>query len=512
MSVLSIRNPFLLRRLMALALPILFAVPTHAQQAGGVADSGARVQLVRAVVGAKGEQREGTFVMTDPRSTFYVPDDREVIVYFVWQGALGTHHCEGSVRGPDGQFATMSSFNYNATQPRFAGFWRMPLSDSATAGIWVFEAHVDGEVAGQVSFQVVPGTKPVNLPAERVLPTTAEIYKLAVAASVAIESLDSTGKTMKQGSGIFFKEGLILTSFRVIEGASSLKIHLANGQQVPVTGLLAWNRRQDWAVFGAGSSSQTPLRIADAKSWTIGDRCFWLDVNPDGSRIIRDGQVVGLESPYPWGDRINISGIYNRAGVGGPLLNEQGQLIGVLGGTLPGALLLDPGSDIINTTPDLNMSVLGGIAVAANLLPASVPAAAKPLAELASSGEMMPFVSDSKIVAFGLLSDGPKPGEKPNTVGQHVWKSTFQKRDNSAAVIIDFANNANVKATVTLMLYDLDNHVIATGKPEKLNIGKGQSTERTWGVPFTNLNAGYYRLDVVIGDGVAWRQFFRLTD
>jgi len=86
-----------------------------APQAGGVAPSASEIRLVRTVVGAKGEQRSGTFIMTEPRSVFYVPDDREVVVYFVWEGPKGTHHCEGSVRGPNGQFATMSSFDYVAT-------------------------------------------------------------------------------------------------------------------------------------------------------------------------------------------------------------------------------------------------------------------------------------------------------------------------------------------------------------------------------------------------------------
>jgi hypothetical protein len=73
-----------------------------AQQAGGVTPSGSQVRLVRSVVGSKGEQRNGSFVMTEPRSMFYVPEDREVIVYFEWEGAKGTHHCEGSVRGRAG--------------------------------------------------------------------------------------------------------------------------------------------------------------------------------------------------------------------------------------------------------------------------------------------------------------------------------------------------------------------------------------------------------------------------
>jgi hypothetical protein len=65
----------------AFALLIL-ALPLRAQQAGGLAAAPSPVRMVRSIVGAKGEQRNGSFVMTDPRSTFYVPDDHEVIVYF----------------------------------------------------------------------------------------------------------------------------------------------------------------------------------------------------------------------------------------------------------------------------------------------------------------------------------------------------------------------------------------------------------------------------------------------
>jgi hypothetical protein len=119
--------------------------------------------MIRSVVGAKGEQRNGSFVMTEPRSVFYIPEDREVIVYFEWEGPKGNHRCEGMVKRPSGQFATMTSFEY-ATQPRFAGYWKMPLSDSTPTGNWIFESHVDGELAGQATFQVVSNTKPADLP------------------------------------------------------------------------------------------------------------------------------------------------------------------------------------------------------------------------------------------------------------------------------------------------------------------------------------------------------------
>ena len=487
-----------------------------AQQAGGLTPSGPTVKVVRAIVGAKGEQRNGSYVMTDPRSIFYVPDDREVIVYFEWESGKGNHHCEGMVRGPNGQFASMSSFDYNATQPRFAGYWKVPLSESTTAGAWVFESHVDGEAAGQLSFQVVPGAKPENLAKERVLPTTAEIYKSAVSSSVMIEGLDSTGKSAKRGTGFLLKEGVVTTSFRVVEGVSSVRIVFPDGKEIKTDQLLGWSRRQDWAAIPTGPSSGHPLKFAEEKSWNIGDHCYWIDVKPDGSRIIAGGDIVGLESPSPWGDRINISGLYNRAALGGPLLNEQGQVVGMLGGTLPGTLLTVQGTEIQNSTPDLNLDAIGGIAIGGTLLHASLPTTTTSLSELLAKGEMMPLLTDSHLVLFGLLSDGPKvlskSGAKKHAPTERNWKVTFQKRDVSAAVILSFSNNESVKTSSTIKLYDIENHVIAAGKPEKLNIGRGEPAERTWGIPLETLVSGIYRVDISVGEAVVWRQYFQVTD
>jgi len=169
-------------------------------------------------------------------------------VYFEWEGPKGNHHCEGMVKGPSGQFATMTSFEYNAAQPRFAGYWKMPLSDSTPTGNWIFESHVDGELAGQATFQVVSNTKPADLPKAPVLPTAAEIYKLRVAASVSIDKLDATGKSLRRASG-FLTPLRVVTSFRAIEGANNLALRFSDRGDFRTDRILSWNRRQDWAIL-----------------------------------------------------------------------------------------------------------------------------------------------------------------------------------------------------------------------------------------------------------------------
>src|SRR5207249_4538911 len=161
-----------------------------AQQAGGVQAAGPKVRVVRSVAGSKGETRSGNYVILDPRTTFYVPDDRQVIVYFEWEAPKGTHHCEGTVKGPNGQLAVMSSFDYPATQSKFGGFWTMPLLESTSAGLWTFESRVDGESAGELRFEIVSAKRPAGTAKEEAPPTPAEIYSHTVAATALIERLD----------------------------------------------------------------------------------------------------------------------------------------------------------------------------------------------------------------------------------------------------------------------------------------------------------------------------------
>ena len=285
--------------------------PTQAQQAGGLAAAGPQVHVVRSIVGAKGEARNGAFVMTEPRTTFYVPDDREVIVYFEWEGVKGVHHCEGSVRGPNNEFATMSSFDYTASQPRFAGFWKVPLSESSPSGNWVFESKVDGEIAGSVTFQILAAAKPADLEKNRPIPTPAEIYRQTIASIVEIEKLDDKGHLLRKASGFCVKDGVVVTSFRSIEGATALRLRLADGKIFNHPGILAWNRRQDWALLSIDSEPVSPLHLSETKAWNIGDHCFWLSTKTDGTRILSDGQIVGTKDPSSFGERIDISGVYD---------------------------------------------------------------------------------------------------------------------------------------------------------------------------------------------------------
>jgi hypothetical protein len=61
-------------------------------------------------------------------------------------------------------------------------------------------------------------------------------------------------------------------------------------------------------------------------------------------------------------------------------------------------------------------------------------------------------------------------------------------------------------------LFDFENHPVAAGEVEKFSLKKGTAAEKNWEVPVSDLSTGIYRVDILIGDGVAWRQYFKVAD
>jgi hypothetical protein len=137
------------------------------QKSGGVAAAEPRFRLIRSVSGTKGSQKGNQYFIEDPRTVFYLPEDKQIIVYFEWEGPLGPHHLEGLWKSPEGKVVVISDFDYESKQKRFAGFWTLPLSETMSPGVWALEAHVDGEVTGSHNFQIAVAPWPAPAPQTR---------------------------------------------------------------------------------------------------------------------------------------------------------------------------------------------------------------------------------------------------------------------------------------------------------------------------------------------------------
>ena len=449
--------------------------------------------------------------MDDPRTTFHLVQDKKVIVYFEWSGPIGPHKFEGLWKNTEGKVVLISDFEFAATAPQFSGYWSMLLSGAEMPGVWTLDARIDGESAGSLSFQLVaePGTEPVSRAPVRQPLTPSDLYQKAALATVYIDKIDSKEKAITRGSGFFLDDGRLITAFQNIDGASKVRVIFPNGRALDVTQVNAFNRWQDWAILPAPASGLAGLPRAQAKSWSVGALCYYLETSTGSSRIISDTSIVGANTCPRAGDRLNLSGSPNRGAVGSPLLNEFGEVVGMMGGSLaPGTDLLE--SYLLVGSP--GGIVRDGLAVPVTLIPPA-PDQTAPVTfeDLARTGQMLPLLIGADRVEFGQFSLNLVKGQ--GTMSPNNGRQQFTHQDQKFYVYVNWASNFNFKGNAIMAVFDGDNHSLGQAKPLKLSLKSGGGiTSSSWDVPVTTLPVGVYRVDVSLGTDTVWRRFFRVTN
>lgn len=494
------------------------AASPQTQTAGGVPAAESKFRLLRSVSGTQGTQKNGKYVIQDPRTVFYVPDDHHVIVYVEWEGPLGTHHFEGVWKNPAGKVTAISEFDYEAKQSRFAGYWELLLSESAETGVWTLEARVDGEVTGTHTFQVVAAPRPASaIPPVRTPLTPAELYQRALAASVTLENSRADGERAV-ASAFYIAPGLVLTAFQVIDGAASLRAVLPDGHAVQVTEIAAWNRRQDWAILKVESAQNPILPAAKPDSWTVGDRCAFLDMAGPGDRIIVDTTIVGKNSFPGAGDRINLDRAPSNPGIGAALLNEYGEAVGVVGGSLiPGIASLE-GQRYGYPANILGAASIYHGAMATPIGLIAIPSAGAPntpLAAMASTGQFLPPLVGRQNVVYGTMTQ--QLVKENGMLRAKTEKFEFAKRDATATVFLTWTpdekhKGKKHKGKTNTRVYNIDNQMISESPASKIDLQIGKVIFWSTTLKIAGLPVGIYRVDVLVHGTPMWRTFFRVVE
>ena len=155
---------------------------------------------------------------------------------------------------------------------------------------------------------------------------------------------------LSHGSGaIVRRDGYILTSTHVVDGADQILAVLSNGREFEAEVVQA-DRRRDLAVVKIDASGMTPVRLGDLSRVHVGQWCFAVGnpfglANADGQTAFTYGNVSDLgrdlntelnagtnllEERRYYGNLIQTSAAINPGNSGGPLFNLAGEMIGVV--------------------------------------------------------------------------------------------------------------------------------------------------------------------------------------
>lgn len=187
--------------------------------------------------------------------------------------------------------------------------------------------------------------------AEKATPSVVTIYTYGKAGSTQSQSQapsttpgNGSGSSMEQalgaGSGwIFDKEGHVVTNNHVVEGADSFVVEYSDGTKVAAT-LVGTDSFQDVAVLQldlkSGETIPAVATVGDSSTMRAGDQIVAIG-SPLGefTNSVSEGIIGGLNRSLATGNGYSLAHLIQHdapispGNSGGPLLNLQGQVIGM---------------------------------------------------------------------------------------------------------------------------------------------------------------------------------------
>ena len=164
-------------------------------------------------------------------------------------------------------------------------------------------------------------------------------------AVVIITTYDATGIALLQGSGFFINANEVATSLHVIKGANQIRIETFAGTTVTVKSVVATSQEADLALLRLAEPCPNSEILQLVATPPHEGEPVMLVSSPQGSRWkITRGNVGLLWEFSGFRTRLQITAEIAPGSSGGPVLNEQGQVVGI-------AALY------VNSAEDLNFAV-----------------------------------------------------------------------------------------------------------------------------------------------------------
>lgn len=196
-------------------------------------------------------------------------------------------------------------------------------------GAWGYDEFV-GSPEAQIATST---TEAVDRPDGSVAAVAAAVMPSTVSIEAASSQLGTS-----TGSGFVIREdGYILTNNHVVEGASDITVVFSDGSEQSAE-LIGATSDYDLAVIKVNLTGLTPLVFADSDDVVVGDDTIAVGSPLGLEATVTTGIVSALHRPvtagdntegYAFIDAIQTDAAINPGNSGGPLLNSQGEVIGV---------------------------------------------------------------------------------------------------------------------------------------------------------------------------------------
>jgi hypothetical protein len=472
----------------------------------------ASILFVKSQSGPSGKIVENHFIFDESRNRFVYPQDKTLTVYFEWEAPPGNHTLSAFWKDPIGRTSSISpDIKIETKTADLNAYWIFEVNPSDRSGIWTVDIRVDGEPAGSHSFELVipepPKTEVALAPPP--LPSLDQIYASVQRSLVWIYKLDEAGRRTDTSLGFVIGRDRIATAFQSIDGTLKVEVEFADRHKTICEEVWACDRFQDWALLKVQTDQVPPLASIEGGSVPVGERYLVFNVEKEDIRVIGGVDITARRTVPGFGERIQLSPFPASEAAGGPLLNPNGMVVGIVGGSIT------PGSRFSRRA----MSVSPGLWSKLN-----GETAATPITVLPAPNRFQP-ASFQSLLDRGVLTTPLKPtssllyGGSARSVAKRsndlstTDASEFSHRDQFAWIYTLWQKKDKIgKGVVSAKVYDSRNRLLVDVTPKRVSLPEGPPLRVAFDVPLEKFSPGVFRVDVLWNDQPAWRTFFTVTD
>ena len=328
----------------------------------------------------------------------------------------------------------------------------------------------------------------------------AQLYERLTKMFVSLQRSNAAGRELDPAAALIGPGGHVYTSMAAIDDTDRVLAHGPNGLVRDMTAIIAWNRRQDWAVLPGVGGPALDVPVVEAGATSVGDRCFSMEGGATGGRVLLECSITGKGAAV-LGPRLLASFFTGTGHPGAPVLNEFGELIGFVGAT-----------HVSGTSRLIHIlrfrGYLSGVPIvplAAIQAPLTAPPAA--MAELRARGDLIPALAEEEHVLSGGFA---RDIMRRETVAPSEQRDDFSAKEKRFFVFVTWDPKERLRGTTGLRIYDGDNRIILEAKPLKADFRKGELRFTSWEISMLPV-PGVYRVEVHFNGRPAWRGFVRIT-
>ncbi len=166
--------------------------------------------------------------------------------------------------------------------------------------------------------------------------TTQQIAKQAFGSTVLLVMEDENGQPISLGSGFFVRDGEIASNLHVVEGAKRGYAKLVDQKtKYDLEGITAVDPERDLVMLKISATSASVLPLGNSDAVQVGESIYAIG-NPQGLEGTFSQGIVSSIREVGTDKLLQITAPISPGSSGGPVLNTEGEVIGVSVATFRG--------------------------------------------------------------------------------------------------------------------------------------------------------------------------------